>query len=154
MFYPYFSHYFYDILVISIALLAGKQLFHLKFSQKQFIAFIIAMMFCYQLNFYFIEDIGKEYKYIVLYTGMILSYIFILRLSLTAALIVIMTTTAFNGIWTNFNMLWMLKFLFDDYQAALDSKHIQYTCYTVTVCTFNSLIVLFKIHIFDIQKYN
>jgi len=154
MIYPYISHYFYDLLVVSLALLVGKQLFHLKFSFKQFLMFLAVMMLCYQFNFYIVERFfGKEYKYVILYIGMLIGYSKLLKLNLIASLIVIMTTAVVNGIWTNVNIMWMLTFLFDTYEEALASQHVQYTCYTLTTCVFNGLLILFRVHIFDIQKY-
>jgi hypothetical protein len=155
MIYPYVSHYLYDILVIGAALVVGKQLFNFKVTKKQFVAFLLFMMFFYQINFYVTEAFFvKEYKYVVLYMGMLLAYMYILKLRLIAALIVIVTTTALNGIWTNINLIWMLHFLFDNYGDALDAKHLQYSCYTLSVIVLNSLMVLFKVRIVDIRKYN
>jgi hypothetical protein len=155
MIYPYISHYLYDLLVIGIALLAGRAMFNLKFSKGQFFLFLIWMIFFYQLNFYITETfLPKEFKYIILYIGMTSAYILVLKLNWVAALIVIMTTTALNGIWTNINMAWMLRFLFDNYGQALEAKHLQYTCYTLSVTILNGSIALFKLHILDLKRYN
>lgn len=154
MIYPYISHYFYDLLVIGVALLAGRAMFYLKFTKKQFL-FLIWMMFFTSLIFYVTEVfLPKEFKYVVLYLGMTSAYIYVLKLNWVAALIVIMTTTALNGIWTNINMAWMLEFIFDNYGQALDAKHLQYTCYTLSVTVLNGSIFFFKLHILDLERYN
>jgi len=155
MFYNYPSHYLYDFVVLTMNILLAKQVFNLTLTRNQIIAFVGWMMIFYQINFYLIvPNYPREYKYIILYLGLILAYYLIANLSFTASLIVIMTTTALNGIWTNINLGFMLQFVFKNYGLALESQHLQYTCYTLTIVIMASLVMLFRFRIFDIQKYN
>lgn len=155
MFYPYPSHYLYDIMVVGITLLMARQVFNLSLTKKQLVAFVTLMMVCYQANFYIVEPLwGKEFKYITLYFGFLIAYTVIVRLNLISSLIVILSLTAFNGIWTNINLYFMLQTLFGTYAEALAAPHVQYTCYVVSVVILSSLMLLFKVKILDIQRYS
>lgn len=153
--YNYPIHYLYDFLVVGITLLMARQVFNLKLSKIQLALFLVCMMFCYQLNFYYVIPVlGPSFKYLTLYLGFLFAYTVIVRLSFIASLIVIMSLTAFNGLWTNINLYFMLQFLFSDYKEALSYQHLQYTCYVVSVVILSSLMLLFRVKILDIQRYN
>jgi hypothetical protein len=155
MFYPFPLHYLYDFLVLTMTLIVTRQVFNLKLNIKQYTAFVSVMMFFYQFNFLVIErQFPKEVKYVTLYIGFMVCYMYIVKLKFLPALIITMCTTAFNGIWTNINLFFMLSFLFPTYEVALEFKHLQYTCYTFTVLVLSALTLLFRFRIFDIQRYN
>lgn len=154
-FYPYPSHYIFDILVMLMMLLLGKQLYNLTVSKKQGVAFIAFMMMFYQINFYITEVyFDRSFKYPVLYLGLVLAYMIIVRLNLISAMIVILTTAALNGIWTNLNLAFMLTFVYENYGVALEHKQEQYGFYMMTIVIMSSLLMLLKVRIFDIQKYS
>lgn len=155
MIYQYPIHYLYDILVLGMNLMLARQVFNLKVTKKQMVAYIFWVMIFYQINFYLIEpNFSKEFKYITLYVGLLTAYYLIIRLSFIGSLIIIMCTTAFNGIMTNTNLIFMLTLLFPNYGAALEAQHLQYTCYVITVVVMCSLTLIFKLNFFDIQKYS
>lgn len=155
MIYTYPSHYLYDFLAVCMLIFLAKQLYNLILSKQQIITFVIWMMISYQINFYVVIPLlPREFKYITLYIGLVLGFMFIIRLKLVGSLIVIMTTTALNGIFTNINLIFMLKFLFPNYGVALDAQHIQYTCYVVSIVILSLMTKVFNIRILDIQKYN
>lgn len=153
--YPHLSHYLYDILVMLMMVLMGKQLFNLNMSWKKVVVFVAFMMIFYQINFLFTEPlIGKGPKYLVLYMGLFLAYVIVIRLNWVSALMMILTMSAFNGIWTNINVMVMLTFFYENYAEAISHQHAQYTFYVVTVMTMASLTILSRFKLFDIQKYN
>lgn len=155
MIYNYPIHYLYDILVLLMNILLARQVFNLNLTKYQPVLFVAWVMVFYQINFYIIEpNFPKEYKYIILYIGLLTAYYFIAKLSFIASLIILMCSTAFNGFMTNMNLLFMLRFLFPNYGAALEAQHLQYTCYTFTVVLICFLSILFKVKFFDIQKYS
>lgn len=154
MFYNYLMHYIYDIVIVATLLTNAKQLFNLSLSSKQVLAFVAWMMIFYQLNFYVVVPyLNREYKYVVLYLGLYLGYHFIIKLNVVGSLIVITTSTALNGIFTNINLFFMLKFLFPNYGIALDAQHIQYSCYVLTVMILTALLKLSRIRICDLERY-
>lgn len=155
MFYNYPIHYLYDFLVLSMNILMVRQVFQLRLSTERMLLFIAWVMVFYQINFYVVEpSLPKEYKYIVLYIGLLSAYYLIMRLSLVGSMIIIMCTTAFNGVMTNINILFMLRFLFPNYGAALQAQHLQYTCYVITVVLICFATILFRVEFFDIEKYS
>lgn len=155
MIYTYPSHYLYDFLAICMLIVLAKQLYNLILSKKQIVTFVVWMMICYQINFYVvIPKLPREFKYITLYIGLVLGFTFIIKLKLVGSLIVIMTTTALNGIFTNINLIYMLKLLFPNYGVALEAQHIQYTCYVVSIVILSLMTKVLNIRILDIQKYN
>ncbi|MBN2795461.1 MAG: hypothetical protein JXR88_08660 [Clostridia bacterium] len=153
--YAHPSQYLYDILVMLMMVLMGKQLFNLTMTWKQVVAFVSFMMIFYQINFLFVERlVGKGPKYVVLYLGLFIAYMLIIKLNWLSALVTILTMSAFNGIWTNINILLMLSLFYDDYAEALSHQHAQYTFYVVTVMVLAGFTILSKFKLFDIQKYN
>lgn len=149
------SHYLYDILIMLMMVLMGRQLFNLTMTWKQVVAFVSFMMVFYQINFLVVEPLlGKGPKYLVLYLGLYLAYMLIVKLNWLSALVTILTMSAFNGIWTNINIMVMLSFFYDNYAEALEHQHAQYTFYVVTVMFLAGFTILSKFKLFDIQKYN
>lgn len=154
MFYNYPIHYLYDFLTISVILLMGKQMFNLRLKPTYMLAFIMWMMVLYQLNFYvIIPYLPREFKYVTLYLGLYFGFHNIIGLKTVGALIVITVTSAMNGIFTNINLIFMLKFLFPNYGIALEAQHLQYTCYVVSVVILATLLRVFNVKIFDLQRY-
>lgn len=154
MFYNYPIHYLYDLLAIGVVLFSGKQLFNLDVKRQQAVLFLFWMMMMYQLNFYVvIPYLPREFKYVTLYLGLYFGYHYIIGLKMVGALIVITVTSALNGIFTNINLMWMLKFLFPNYGLALEAQHLQYSCYVVTLVILTCLLKLSKIRIVDLQRY-
>jgi len=155
MIYNYPIHYLYDLLAICMMLFIGKQLYNLILTKKQIISFVVWMMICYQINFYIvIRYLPREFKYVTLYLGLVIGFLLFVRLNLVGSLLVILTTTSVNGVFTNINLFFMLKFLFPNYGIALEAQHIQYTCYIVSVVILSLMTKVFNIKIFDIQRYN
>ncbi|MBI9013630.1 MAG: hypothetical protein JEZ08_15460 [Clostridiales bacterium] len=155
MIYNYPSHYLYDFLAVCMLLVLAKQLYNLVLSKKQIVAFVLWMMTWYQINFYIVIPLlPREFKYITLYIGLILGFVFIIRLKLVGSLIVIMTTSALNGVFTNINLFFMLRTLFPNYGVALEAQHVQYTCYIVSIIILSLMTKALNIRILDIQKYN
>lgn len=154
MFYNYPIHYLYDLLAMAMLLVLGNQLFNITFSKKQVIWFLIWMMIFYQINFYLVEAfLPKEFKYITLYLGLYIGYHFIIKLNVIGSLIVIMTTTAMNGIFTNINLIFMLRFLFPNYGIALEAQHLQYTCYIISMVFLSLMTRVLKLKICDLERY-
>lgn len=155
MFYEYPSHYIYDFIVISMTVLVGRQAYNIKMSPKQYAVYTAFMMLCYQINFYIIVPFfPREFKYVTLYVGLLLAFLYILKLKLIPALIVIVSAAAFNGIWTNINLYFMLKYVFENYGKALEAVHAQYSYYVISVIILSSLVLISNIKVVDIQKYN
>lgn len=154
MFYNYPTHYLYDMLAIVTLLINARQLFNLNLSKKQATAFVAWMMLFYQINFYItVPYLNREYKYVILYLGLYIGYHFIIKMNVVGSLIVITTTTALNGIFTNINLYFMLKYLFPNYGVALEAQHLQYTCYIISVVILTGLIRVLRVRIFDLQRY-
>jgi len=136
-------------------LFLAEQLYNLVLSKKQIGLFVLWMMTCYQINFYIVIPLlPREFKYLTLYIGLVIAFTLIIRLKLVPSLIVIMTTTALNGIFTNINLIYMLKLLFPNYGVALEAQHLQYTCYVVSIVILSLMTKVLGIKILDIQKYN
>lgn len=155
MIYPYISHYFYDCLVMLMTLLVGRQIFNIRLTTRQVVFFVLFMMTIYQLNFmFFIPKFGKSIQYVTLYMGLLISYKYIIKMNTIASLIVITTSTAINGIWTNINLHFMLTFLFANYGMALESKHVQYTSYVIVLVILDLILLGFKVRILDLEKYS
>lgn len=153
--YEYPIHYLYDVLVMLMMVLMGRQFFNLNMTRKQVISFVLFMMVFYQINFLYVEPVyDKGPKYLVLYLGLFLAYKLIAKLNWVSAMLVILTTSVFNGIWTNVNVMFMLTFFYDNYGIALDHKHEQYTFYFITVMIMAGLTLMSRFKIVDIQKYN
>jgi len=154
MFYSYPIHYLYDVLAVGVILFLGKQLFNLTLRKKQAALFIGWMMLCYQINFYIVVPLlSRELKYIVLYIGLYIGFRYIIGLKIVSSLIVITTTSALNGIFTNINLFLMLSFLFPNYGVALEAQHLQYTCYIVSIVFLSILTKVLNLYIFDLEKY-
>ncbi|MCH4887139.1 hypothetical protein EZV73_06135 [Acidaminobacter sp. JC074] len=154
MFYNYPIHYLYDLLAMGVILFLGKQLFNLTVTKKQMGLFIGWMMLCYQINFYLVVPyLQRELKYIVLYLGLYIGFRYIIKLKTVGSLIVITTTSALNGIFTNINLYFMLVFLFPNYGVALEAQHLQYTCYIVSIVLLSILTKVLNLQIFDLEKY-
>jgi len=155
MIYTYPLHYLYDFLAVCMLLFLAEQLYNLVLSRKQIGLFVLWMMACYQINFYLVIPLlPREFKYITLYVGLVIAFTLIIRLKLVPSLIVIMTTTALNGIFTNINLIYMLKLLFPNYGVALEAQHLQYTCYVVSIVILSLMTKVLGIKILDIRKYN
>ncbi len=155
MFYTYPSHYLYDFLAVSMLLVLAKQLYNISLDKKQIASFIIWMMLFYQINFYIIiPNFQREYKFAVLYIGLFLGFHFIIRLNSVVSVIIIMTTTALNGIFTNLNLLFMLQFVFPNYGVALEAQHFQYSCYIISIVILSMLTRVFRLRICDLQRYS
>jgi CDP-diglyceride synthetase len=155
MVYNYPSHYLYDFLAVSMLLVLAKQLYNISLDKKQIASFIIWMMLFYQINFYIIiPNFQREYKYAVLYIGLFLGFHFIIRLNSVVSVIIIMTTTSLNGIFTNLNLLFMLQFVFPNYGVALEAQHFQYSCYIISIVILSMLTRVFRLRICDLQRYS
>ncbi len=155
MVYNYPSHYLYDFLAVSMLLVLAKQLYNISLDKKQIASFIIWMMLFYQINFYIIiPNFQREYKYAVLYIGLFLGFHFMIRLNSVVSVIIIMTTTALNGIFTNLNLLFMLQFIFPNYGVALEAQHFQYSCYIISIVILSMLTRVFKLRICDLERYS
>ena len=155
MVYTYPSHYLYDFLAVSMLLVLAKQLYNISLDKKQIASFIIWMMLFYQINFYIIiPNFQREYKFAVLYIGLFLGFHFIIRLNSVVSVIIIMTTTALNGIFTNLNLLFMLQFVFPNYGVALEAQHFQYSCYIISIVILSMLTRVFRLRICDLQRYS
>lgn len=155
MIYNYPIHYLYDLLAVCMLLFMAKQLYNLVLTKKQIVSFVIWMMFCYQLNFYvIIPNFPREFKFLTLYVGLISGFAVLIKLNLVGSLIVIMSTSALNGVFTNINLFFMLGLLFPNYGAALEAQHVQYTCYIISIVVLSLSTKVFGIRIFDIQRYD
>lgn len=154
MFYEYPMHYIYDLLAIAMLLVLANQVFAIKVTKKQWVMFIIWMMICYQINFYVIlEYFPRPTKYVTLYLGLYIGYHFIMKLNTIGSLIVITTSSAMNGIFTNINLFWMLACIFPNYGVALEHVHLQYTCYILSIVVLSLLTRVFKFRVLDLQRY-
>jgi len=154
MFYNYTSHYLYDILAIVTLLFNARQMFNLTLTRRQAASFVFWMMLFYQINFYItVPYLNREYKYVVLYLGLYLGYRYIIKMNVVGTLIIITTTTALNGIFTNINLYFMLRYIFPNYGIALEAQHLQYTSYIVSVVILTGIIWVLKPRICDLQRY-
>jgi hypothetical protein len=155
MIYNYPIHYLYDFLAVAMLLFVAKQMYNLVLSKKQIVGFMTWMMLFYQINFYLvIPNLPREFKYMTLYVGLVAGFTVIIRLNLVGSLIVIMSTTAINGIFTNINLIFMMGLIFPNYGVALESQHLQYTCYIISIVILSLSTKMFRIKILDIQRYN
>ncbi len=155
MIYEYPVHYLYDLVLVIATLLVINQCFLITASKKTILIFVLFMMLCYQINFYIaIPLIGRPFKYVILLIGFFISYKFVLKLNMISSVLVLMGTVLINSLITNINLLFMLTFIFTDYETALKSAHLQYTCYMFTVLLFSVAIKISKITIIDIERYS
>lgn len=132
-----------------------KQLFYIRTTLKTTAIYIIWIQLVFIFSDFFIESNFKfEYKYLAIFFGFTIAFIFILKLSMVGGLIVMAINLAINGVATNFNIFLLLLNQFETYGDALQSDFIQYTSLVMVTSMVYMVIKTFNIRALDISKYS
>lgn len=146
---------FHNLIITVISLEMLKQLFYLKVTLKQSLAYIVWIQIMFVISDVFIQaNFPLEYKYPFIFLGFTLGYYFFIKLPFISSIVVMFVNLIVNGISTNFNILVLTLTQFESYGEALDSHFIQYTSLVMVMAIIYMLIKTFDVHILDIKRYN
>lgn len=142
-----------SVTYISLGIL--KQLFYIRTSHKMTLSYMVWMQVVFIFNDFAIEaNFPLEYKYITIFVGFTLAFIFILKLSIIGSSLVMVINLTINGVATNMNIFTLLLNQFESYGLALESDFIQYTSLVMVTSMIFMVLKTFNIRVLDVTKYN
>ncbi len=142
-----------SVTYISLGIL--KQLFYIRTTRKSTMVYVAFIQLVFIFNDFVIEaNFPLEYKYLTIFAGFLLAFIFILKLSIIASSLVMVINLTVNGLATNINILALLLRQFDSYGLALESDFIQYTSLVMVTCMFYMVLRTFNTRVLDVTKYH
>lgn len=145
----------HNLIITFLTLEILRQLFFIKVSRRQKVAYIVWMQIMFIINDFVIQtNFELQYKYIFLFLAFVSGFLFILRLPLVASVLVMIMNLIINGLSTNLNIFILLLTQFDSYGLALESDFIQYTSLVMVTVMFYLVLKTFNVRILDISRYN
>lgn len=145
----------HNLIITFLTLEILRQLFFIKVSRRQKVAYVVWMQIMFIINDFVIQtNFDLQYKYIFLFFAFVSGFLFILRLPLVASVLVMIMNLIINGLSTNLNIFILLLTQFESYGLALESDFTQYTSLVMVTVMFYLVLKTFNIRILDISRYN
>jgi len=145
----------HNVCITYISLEIIKQLFYVKTTAKQTLLYLTWIQIVFIFNDYVIQtNFDLQYKYLTIFVGFVIAFVYIIKLSKVASVLVMVISLTINGMATNLNILALTLNQFSSYGEALEHDFIQYTSLVMVTGMIYMVMKTFNVRVLDVSKYN